>query len=279
MYENGKLPPEALEEVEKGLFLERATAAAYRRMKADAARDGVTLAIPRPAGAYRSLTMQQDMHDRPWLYNLDPTSTIPIAPAGSSTHGLGTRVDIVRGAAGDWAIRHHAAYGFIREFGSSDPRHFKFTAPTWASGDVTPIEEDDMYTDADRQRDNNIYAAIFNGGPSMPDGGASLGSSIQQIRAAVATLQRYLFAGGPDVAAGIGRPESIFGLALKAAGRDVADVDEEALAAALAPILQQGDDQATLLAAIQDARADILAALALMPAETLAAFGLARITT
>lgn len=141
MYDNGDIPLEALVEVETDLHLETATAAAYLRMKAEAARSGVTLAIPRPAGAYRSLFVQQDMHDRPWLYNLDPTSSVPIAPAGSSTHGLGDRVDIVRGTAGDWAIANASRFGFVREFGDADPRHFRFTAPTWAAGDVIPIIE------------------------------------------------------------------------------------------------------------------------------------------
>lgn len=146
LFPNGKIPADRLVEVEPGLHLEAATATAYQRMKAAAARDGVTLAIPRPAGAYRSLYVQQDMHDRPWLYNLDPTSTVKIAAAGSSTHGLGDRVDIVRGAAGDWAIRNASWFGFVREFGAADPRHFRYQSPTWAATTVIPIEseEDDV---------------------------------------------------------------------------------------------------------------------------------------
>lgn len=41
--------------------------------------------------------------------------------------------------------------------------------------------EDDMYTDADRDRDNNVYNAIFKGGPSMADNGRSLSQSIGDI--------------------------------------------------------------------------------------------------
>lgn len=144
---NGEVPLTRLVEVETGLFLETQTAAAYRAMKAAAAADAVTLAIPRPAGAYRSLLVQQDMHDRPWLYNLDPNSSVPIAPAGSSTHGLGDRVDIVRGSAGDWAIANASRFGFVREFGAADPRHFRYLHPTWASVNLLPIEseeDDDM---------------------------------------------------------------------------------------------------------------------------------------
>lgn len=158
-FPNGDIPPDRLVEVESGLYLEAGTAAAYKRMKTAAAADGVTLAIPRPAGAYRSLFVQRDMRDRPWLYNLDPTSTVPIAQAGQSTHGLGDRVDIVRGAAGDWAIRNHARFGFVREFGASDPRHFRYQSPTWAATTITPIEEDDMYTeDAERRLMDRIEA-------------------------------------------------------------------------------------------------------------------------
>lgn len=143
---NGSLPASLLVEVEPGLSLEPATAEAYRRMKAAAAQDGVTLAIPRPAGAYRSLFVQKDMRERGWLYNLDPTSSVALAAPGYSTHGLGDRVDIVRGAAGDWAIRNAHRFGFVREFGAADPRHFRFTKPTWAASAVIPIEseEDDM---------------------------------------------------------------------------------------------------------------------------------------
>lgn len=143
---NGSLPASLLVEVEPGLSLEPATAEAYRRMKAAAAQDGVTLAIPRPAGAYRSLFVQKDMRERGWLYNLDPTSSVALAAPGYSTHGLGDRVDIVRGAAGDWAIRNAERFGFVREFGAADPRHFRFTKPTWAASAVIPIEseEDDM---------------------------------------------------------------------------------------------------------------------------------------
>lgn len=143
---NGDLPASLLVEVEPGLSLEPATAAAYKRMKDAAAQDGVTLAIPRPAGAYRSLFVQKDMRERGWLYNLDPTSSVALAAPGYSTHGLGDRVDIVRGAAGDWAIRNAHRFGFVREFGAADPRHFRFTKPTWAASAVIPIEseEDDM---------------------------------------------------------------------------------------------------------------------------------------
>lgn len=146
---NGSLPASLLVEVEPGLSLEPATAEAYRRMKAAAAQDGVTLAIPRPAGAYRSLFVQKDMRERGWLYNLDPTSSVALAAPGYSTHGLGDRVDIVRGAAGDWAIRNAHRFGFVREFGAADPRHFRFTKPTWAASAVIPIEseeDDDMTT-------------------------------------------------------------------------------------------------------------------------------------
>ena len=145
---NGEVPSSHLVEVEVGLFLEAATAAAYRKMKAAAAREGVQLAIPRPAGAYRSLFVQQDMHDRPWLYNLDPTSSVALAPPGSSTHGLGTRVDIVRGAAGDWAIRNASRFGFVREFGASDPRHFRYSAPSWASA-TQPVPTQPIFQEGD----------------------------------------------------------------------------------------------------------------------------------
>lgn len=131
--ENGNVPKEKLVLVEPRVYLESETAKAYLKMKKDAAVYGIKLDIPAPAGGYRSREMQQSMHDNPIAWNLDPNSSIPLAPVGSSTHGFGTRVDIVVGKAREWVIANHKRYGFIREFGKADPGHFKFLHPTYAS--------------------------------------------------------------------------------------------------------------------------------------------------
>ncbi len=129
---NGYVPAAMLVPVE-GLLLARDTAAAYLRAKAAAAADGVTLSIARPAGAYRTYAVQQDMHIHPGLYNLDPTSTAGLAAPGHSGHGLGNRVDI-NGNGRAWFLAHGGQFGFDREFGSADPGHYRFAGETWGSG-------------------------------------------------------------------------------------------------------------------------------------------------
>lgn len=147
MLENGKMPSNALFEVEPGHFLESGTAKAYLAMKQDAAKEEIELNIPEPAGAYRSIDVQKDMHANPLKYGLDPNSSVPLAPVGYSTHGFGTRVDIITGSAREWVISNHGRYGFIREFGSADPGHFKYQYPTFAVTINQTGMENDMSKD------------------------------------------------------------------------------------------------------------------------------------
>lgn len=147
--ENGFVPDDLLVEVEPGKFLERATAAAY--LKAKRASVGL-LKIASPAGAYRSYAVQKDMTLNPWRYGIDPDLAVGISAPGSSSHGFGTRVDLVIGPARVWADARLADFGFRKEFGDKDPGHWQFLRPTFASTDTAPIPilEDDMFTDADR---------------------------------------------------------------------------------------------------------------------------------
>lgn len=138
---NGRMPADLLREVEPGMFLEAATAAAY--LKAKAASGGI-LKIASPVGAYRSYPVQEDMRDNPGKYGLDPASSIPVAAPGQSTHGWGTRVDIAVGAGRTWAIVRLAEFGFKREFGSADPGHFQYLTPSFASVGITPLQGEDM---------------------------------------------------------------------------------------------------------------------------------------
>lgn len=138
---NGQMPADRLREVEPGMFLEASTAAAY--LKAKAASGGL-LKIASPAGAYRSLWVQQDMHDNPEKYGLDAASSVALAAPGSSTHGWGTRVDIAVGAGRTWAIVRLADFGFKREFGSADPGHFQYLNPSFAGTGSTSIQGEDM---------------------------------------------------------------------------------------------------------------------------------------
>lgn len=129
MARNGAVPAGELTYVQGSIQLDQTVASAWFRMRSAAARQGVDLTIAAPAGGYRSLAVQQDMHDRPGLYNLNPNSTIPLAPVGMSTHGFGTRVDIGTTAGNTWAIANAREFGFYREFGASDPNHYGFMTP------------------------------------------------------------------------------------------------------------------------------------------------------
>jgi len=99
--------------VQGTIQLENNTAAAWLAMKSGAATAGIAMSISSPAGGYRSLAMQQDMIDHPANYNIIPGAVL--APAGSSTHGYGTCVDISTTGANNWAVSHASAYGFIRD--------------------------------------------------------------------------------------------------------------------------------------------------------------------
>jgi len=98
MNANGKLTNAELTTVIGGR-LSNATAAAWNAMVAAAAHDGVALIIAGAAGntgsgAYRDYWTQNDMRVHPALYGLSSYSTVTIARAGYSTHGLGTSLDI-----------------------------------------------------------------------------------------------------------------------------------------------------------------------------------------
>lgn len=124
---NGSVPLTQLTEVEPGILLERNTATAYLAAK----REYPQLRIASPAGGYRDLATQAAMRNpaNAGKYNLDPASVVTLAKPGFSTHGLGTRVDIVT-TARTWAINNLARFGFDREFGTKDPGHFRFNGVT-----------------------------------------------------------------------------------------------------------------------------------------------------
>ncbi len=94
-------------------------------------RLGRTISIASPGGAYRSWNVQSEMFygsrgnvrlAKKW--GLNPRSSVPLAGPGTSSPGVGTRVDIV-GTAMDESFLHLAKqFGFTREFGPADPNHF-----------------------------------------------------------------------------------------------------------------------------------------------------------
>ena len=140
MSENGQLSAEELVTVEDNDQLAPRAAKAYRAMKAAAAKAGRAIYIVEPAGAYRSYAVQVDIRDHPERYNLNPASKVKIAPPGSSSHGWGDRVDIGGDLA--WVIANAARFGFHREFGATDPNHFKHDGSILpAALDLEPLDD------------------------------------------------------------------------------------------------------------------------------------------
>lgn len=103
-----------------------------------------------------------------------------------------------------------------------DYKRDKFFGGIPAGSESTPVEEDDMFNDADRgdlqdikRKVNAIHDAIFKGGASMEDGGRSVSKSLANITAFLdrgdrrtAALWDATFAGGdsmPDNKRSIGQ--------------------------------------------------------------------------
>jgi hypothetical protein len=119
--------------------------------------------------------------------------------------------------------------------------------------------EFEMNTEQNRMLEN-IYAAIFNGGRSMDDGGKSIAESLATISANVAPIQRVV--NGKVVALSIRQEiaDSKTGI-LELLGRPVAGVDADdaqAIATALAPLLSAhlGELTDADLSRLADAAAD-----------------------
>jgi hypothetical protein len=138
MSTNGRLAASELTTIENGLQLANKTAVAWGNLKAAAKAAGIDIWIALPIGAYRSYFVQGDMAIHPLLYGLSTDSTVRVAAAGYSTHGLGNTVDIGSfppannlykyGTDGlkrrNWLIENGPKFGFFREFGEADPNHF-----------------------------------------------------------------------------------------------------------------------------------------------------------
>lgn len=146
MTANGYVPRSALTEAEKGILLDKRVARAYRRVKAMFYDLGDNLRLIDGSSGYRSYAVQKAMYEasvghdaaakRKW--NLDPNSTVPLAHPGGSSHGFGTRLDLlVNGHTPNASQRALLAMaGFTREFGGRDPNHFEHDLKT----SVTPVD-------------------------------------------------------------------------------------------------------------------------------------------
>lgn len=120
--------------------------------------------------------------------NLDDGRRVRYLHLSQVTVGIGARVS--RGQT----IARSGASGFGSETGYGAHVHVSLWSSPGQSisntidfqlyvGNPTtpPQEEDDMFTDADRNALTNIYNAIFNGGPSMNDAGRSIAFSLANL--------------------------------------------------------------------------------------------------
>lgn len=105
--ENGRLDTSQLVDVDgNGNFLAPAAANAWQQMVAAAAADGINLAI---GNSYRPYETQVRLAEEKGLYSEGGLAAEP----GTSNHGWGTAVDIVRSPqAEEWLRNNAAQYGF-----------------------------------------------------------------------------------------------------------------------------------------------------------------------
>lgn len=160
-YANGDAPDSALVFVD-GIHLVPAIAPRVEAFIDFAKTQGKTVRVAHPYGGYRNFHEQGQLSGTG-----NSASTIPVAAAGHSTHGVYDvgRVDLV-GADGytynaallGWIVANAGAFGLVREFGTADPNHFM------QHGDFTP----DAAT-VTRKDDDMTYALVnATAGPELP---------------------------------------------------------------------------------------------------------------
>jgi len=135
-YPNGRLPASALTKVQSpDTYLSKPTARAWKRAQAALKKRYPNAAIAhgrQGSGGYRSFGVQDAMRDASVsgraarsAWGLNPNSSVALAAAGSSSHGMGTALDLSTVVPiNDWVLSTMRQYGFTRTFGSSDPNHF-----------------------------------------------------------------------------------------------------------------------------------------------------------
>jgi LAS superfamily LD-carboxypeptidase LdcB len=120
LYENGRLPAEALTPIGVGSHRLAAPAAtAFQRMQAAAEAEGVTIGV---TDSYRSYDAQVDVANRKGLYSQGGLAAKP----GTSDHGLGLALDLdLDDRALNWMRGNAGRFGFVED----TPReswHWKF---------------------------------------------------------------------------------------------------------------------------------------------------------
>lgn len=119
-YGNGRIPTSRLTPIGIGGHrLYAPAAAAFSRLRAEAARAGVRIGV---TDSYRSYAQQVDLARRKGLYSNGGLAATP----GRSNHGWGMALDLdVRGAALGWLRRNARRFGFV-EAVPREPWHWEF---------------------------------------------------------------------------------------------------------------------------------------------------------
>lgn len=144
-YRNGEVPATALRSVAPGVQLVSATANAYKSLVLIGALDGIKITPAAGVGSgYRSIALQKLFYaaykgdtKAAIQVGLNPDSRVAVAQPGYSTHGFGTRIDLLFGGSSlpnSGQLELAAENGWDREFGKDDPNHFKHDGVTGISG-------------------------------------------------------------------------------------------------------------------------------------------------
>lgn len=120
LYDNGRLPDEALTSIGVGSHrLSAPAASAFRKMIAAAEAEGVTIGV---TDSYRSYDAQVDVARRKGLYSQGGLAAKP----GTSDHGLGLALDLdLDSTAQAWMRANGTRFGFVEDT-PREPWHWKF---------------------------------------------------------------------------------------------------------------------------------------------------------
>jgi hypothetical protein len=170
-FPNGRMPASQLSVVQTGVFAGRAYAIALYTPAANAwireknniiTTRGIIPLIAPPDGGYRDLFTQADMRaqslGQPHQldHGLNPNSTARLAPAGQSTHGWGTAVDVLP----------QAAVNLLKAAGASLARQFGFSFP--------------IADDPNHSEQNLVTATSSLGTSPLPGGGTSASRALEE---------------------------------------------------------------------------------------------------
>lgn len=144
-YRNGQVPLTALATVATGVQLLSAQANAYRSLVIMGKIDSIKIGpAPGVGSGYRSIAIQklfyaaaQGDKKAAAQVGLNPQSTVSVAAPGYSSHGFGTRIDLVFAGSATPNARHielAGEHGWSQEFGERDPNHFRHDGTTSISG-------------------------------------------------------------------------------------------------------------------------------------------------